>query len=62
MRTVKKMVRCVVSVTKNFRVEGGLHQASALSPFLLAMVINSLADMVGQDSPWTMTFADDIVI
>ena len=56
----KTTVRCAVGVTEEFEV--GLHQRSALSPFLFAMVMDRLADEVGQKSPWTMMFADDIVI
>ena len=37
----------------------GLHQGSALSPFLFAIVMDRLTDEV---CPWTMMFADDIVI
>ncbi|WP_139267332.1 reverse transcriptase domain-containing protein, partial [Escherichia coli] len=35
---------------------------SALSPVLFAVVIDRLTDEVRQESPWTMMFADDIVI
>jgi hypothetical protein len=52
-------VRCVVGVTDEFKVEVGLHQGSALSPFLFAMVMDRLMD---EESPWNMLFADDIVI
>ncbi|KAK3533658.1 hypothetical protein QTP70_024032 [Hemibagrus guttatus] len=40
----------------------GLHQGSALSPFLFAIVMDQLSEEVRQESPWTMMFADDIVI
>ena len=40
----------------------GLHQGSALSPFLFAIVMDRLTDEVRQEAPWTMLFADDIVI
>ena len=40
----------------------GLHQGSALNPFLFAMVMDRLTDEVRQKSPWNMMFADDIVI
>ncbi|KAK3536052.1 hypothetical protein QTP70_026012 [Hemibagrus guttatus] len=43
-------------------VEVGLHQGSALSPFLFAIVMDQLSEEVRQESPWTMMFADDIVI
>lgn len=39
-----------------------LDQGSALSPFLFAMVRDKLMDEVGRESPWTMTFADEVVI
>ena len=55
-------VRCAVGMTEGFKVEVGLHQGSALSPFLFAMVIDRLTGEVRQDSPWNMMFADDIVI
>ncbi|KAK3510634.1 hypothetical protein QTP70_011892 [Hemibagrus guttatus] len=43
-------------------MEVGLHQGSALSPFLFAIVMDQLSEEVRQESPWTMMFADDIVI
>lgn len=55
-------VRCAVGVTEGFKVEVGLHQGSALSPFLFVMVMDRLTDGIRQESPWTMMFADDIVI
>ncbi|KAK3546267.1 hypothetical protein QTP70_025606, partial [Hemibagrus guttatus] len=48
--------------TEEFNVEVGLHQGSALSPFLFAIVMDQLSEEVRQESPWTMMFADDIVI
>ncbi|KAK3535590.1 hypothetical protein QTP70_017123 [Hemibagrus guttatus] len=56
------VVRCVVGQTEEFNVEVGLHQGSALSPFLFAIVMDQLSEEVRQESPWTMMFADDIVI
>ncbi|KAK3533904.1 hypothetical protein QTP70_034899 [Hemibagrus guttatus] len=58
-RTVE---RCAVGQTEEFNVEVGLHQGSALSPFLFAIVMDQLSEEVRQESPWTMMFADDIVI
>ncbi|KAK3548387.1 hypothetical protein QTP70_012316 [Hemibagrus guttatus] len=58
----RTVVRCSVSQTEEFKVEVGLHQGSALSPFLFAMVMDQLSEEVRQESPWTMIFADDIVI
>ena len=56
------VVRCAVGMTEGFGVQVGLHQGSALSPFLFAIVMDRLTDEVRQESPWTMMFADDIVI
>lgn len=55
-------VRCAVGLTDWFEVGVGLHQGSALSPFLFAMLMDRLTDEVRQESPWNMMFADDIVI
>ncbi|KAK3535759.1 hypothetical protein QTP70_021074 [Hemibagrus guttatus] len=58
----RTVVRCAVGQTEEFKVEVGLHQGSALSPFLFAIVMDLLSEEVRQESPWTMMFADNIVI
>ncbi|KAK3534374.1 hypothetical protein QTP86_014445, partial [Hemibagrus guttatus] len=58
----RTVVKCAVGQTEEFNVEVGLHQGSALSPFLFAIVMDQLSVEVRQESPWTMMFADDIVI
>ncbi|KAK3540053.1 hypothetical protein QTP70_023811 [Hemibagrus guttatus] len=58
----RTVVRCAVGQTEEFKVEVGLHRGSALSPFLFAIVMDHLSEEVRQESPWTMMFADDIVI
>ncbi|KAK3516018.1 hypothetical protein QTP70_001751 [Hemibagrus guttatus] len=58
----RTVVRCAVGQTEEFKVEVGLHQGSALSPFLFAIVMDQLSEEVRQEFPWTMMFADDIVI
>ena len=50
------MVRCAVGTTESFKVKVGLHQGSALSPFLFAAIMDRLTDEVGRE-PWTMLFA-----
>ncbi|KAI5619406.1 hypothetical protein C0J50_21026 [Silurus asotus] len=54
-------VKCAVEMTDWFKVKVGLHQRSALSPFLFAVVMDRLMDEVRQESPWTMMFAEDFV-
>ena len=56
------VVRCAVGTTENFKVKVELHQGSALSPFLFAVIMDRLTDEVRRKPPWTMLFADDIVI
>ena len=55
-------VRCAVGVTEGFEVKVGLHQGSALSPCLFTMVMDRMTDDIREEAPWTMMFADDIVI
>ena len=69
VRTVQDMyddsttaVRCAVGVTERFEVKVGLHQGSALSPCLLEMVMDRMTDLIREEAPWTMMFADYIVI
>ena len=42
--------------------EVGLHQGSALRPFLFAMIMDRMKDDIRLKSPWNVMFADDIVI
>ena len=49
-------------VKESFKFKVGLHQEPALNPFLLAVIMDRLTDEVRRDPPWTMLFADDIVI
>ena len=55
-------VRCAVGVTEGFDVKVGLHQGSALSPCLFAMMMDRMTDDIREEAPWTMMFANDIVI
>ena len=56
------VVRCAVGTTESFKVKVGLHQGSALSPLLFAVIMDRLTDEVRREPPWKMLFADDIVI
>ncbi|KAK3548030.1 hypothetical protein QTP70_003062 [Hemibagrus guttatus] len=58
----RTVVKCAVGQTEEFKVEVGLHQGSALSPFLFAIVMDQLSEEVRQESLWTIMCADGIVI
>ena len=51
-------MRSAAGLTEEFKVGVGLHQGSALSPFLFAIIMDKLT----KDAPWGMLFADDIVL
>ena len=55
-------MRYAVGTTESFKVKVGLHQGSALSPFLFAAIMDRLTDEGRREPPWTMLFVDDIVI
>ena len=55
-------VRCAVGETEGFEVKVGLHQGSALSPCLFAMVMDRMTDEISEEAPWNMMFADDSVL
>ena len=44
-------VRCAVGTTESFKVKVGLHQGSALSPFLFAAIMDRLTNEVSRGPP-----------
>ncbi|XP_075105111.1 secreted RxLR effector protein 78-like [Nicotiana tabacum] len=58
----KTKVRTVGGDSEHFTVVMGLHQGSALSPFLFALVMDALTRHIQGEVPWCMLFADDIVL
>ena len=59
---VKTLVRSSVGDTEKFTVKVGLHQGSALSPYLFDLVMDVIAKDVKEAPPWSMMFADDIAL
>ena len=55
-------VRSAAGLTGEFKVEVGLHQGSAFSPLLFAIIMNKLTENIRKDAPCDMLFADDIML
>ena len=55
-------VRIAAELTEEFKAGVGVHQGSALSPFLFAVIVDKLTEDIRKDASWAMLFADDIVL
>ncbi|XP_071726741.1 secreted RxLR effector protein 78-like [Rutidosis leptorrhynchoides] len=58
----KSCVRTPVGNAKVFPIEVGLHQGSALSPFLFALILDELSRGIQECIHWCLIFTDDIVL
>jgi hypothetical protein len=48
--------------TNDFPINIGLHQGSALSPYLFALVMDEVTRDIQGGIPWCMLFTDDVVL
>ena len=55
-------MRTTFGDTKEFGIRVGLHQGSALSPFLFILILDTLTEGNRTSTPWTLIFSDDIVL
>jgi hypothetical protein len=55
-------VRTCDGDTSDFPIKIGLHQGSALSPYLFTLVMDEVTRDIQGDIPWCMLFADDVVL
>ena len=55
-------VRTCDGNTTDFPINIGLHQGSALSPYLFALVMDEVTRDIQGEIPWCMLFADDVVL
>ena len=55
-------VNSCIGPTEQFTIRVGLHQGSALSPYLFDLIMDVISEGVRGNAPWDMLFADDIVL
>ena len=55
-------MRSAAGESDSFNVDVGLHQGSALSPYLFLILVDVLTEGVRKEVPESMMFADDIVL
>jgi hypothetical protein len=48
--------------TNDFLINIGLHQGSALSPYLFALIMDKVTRDIQGGIPWCMLFADDVIL
>jgi hypothetical protein len=48
--------------TNDFPINIGLHQESALSPYLFALLMDEVTKDIQGGIPWCMFFTDDVVL
>jgi Reverse transcriptase (RNA-dependent DNA polymerase) len=55
-------VRACDDESDTFSIKIGLHQGSALSPYVFTLVMNEITKDIQEDNPWCILFADDLVL
>ena len=56
------VVKCVAGTSEPFKAEVGLHQGSALSSILFAIIMDTLTDDIRKEAPWSMMFTEDVIL
>ena len=59
---VKAQVRTPYGDTETFMINVGLHQGSALSPFLFVVLMDTLTEEIRTEALWELIFSDDIAL
>ena len=62
LQRYKTAVRTAGGVYREFEIKVGLHQGSALSPLLFAVIIDVLSEHLRAENLLELLFADDLVI
>ena len=61
-RGCQTKVRSAAGESGSFNVDVGMHQGSALSPYLFLILMDVLTEGVSKEVPESMMFVDDIVL
>lgn len=59
---VTSMVRCAVGTSPPFAINVGVHQGSALLPFLFVLCMNTVTSDLQSPYPWSLLYADDVFL
>jgi Reverse transcriptase (RNA-dependent DNA polymerase) len=55
-------VRACDSESNAFSIKIGLHQGSALNPYIFTLLMDEITKDIQGDIPWCMLFADDVML
>ncbi|EYC14719.1 hypothetical protein Y032_0039g119 [Ancylostoma ceylanicum] len=58
----RSKVQAAAGTSTEFPITVGVHQGSALSPLLLIVVMDALTKDLQRPAPWTLLYADDIML
>jgi len=58
----KTVVRTVYGISKSSEVKVGMHQGSALSQLLFAIVMEAISREFRVALPWELLYADDLAV
>ena len=61
-RNCKTCMKMASGMSNSFSVQIGVHQGSALSPYLFSLVLDEILKGAIKDVPWCILFADDMVV
>ena len=55
-------LRTSAGISDSFEVSVGVHQGSALSPFLFTVIMDCMSEEFWKKAPWNMMLVDNVVI
>ncbi|XP_057532853.1 uncharacterized protein LOC130810734 [Amaranthus tricolor] len=61
-RLVATYIHTSMGMTESFLIKVGLHEGSALSPFIFTVIMEEISNSILETIPWCMLFNDNIVL